>query len=240
MPPRELLQLFFLLLVFMQQAETCCRLLLTPPSLFQTELLSSWVLADAAAVTELEKQEQLQLTEEGEKKNRRRLVLQSWLFMLPSSASPGASAVVCSTPGGEPGAGVRVGSSGYEKSLDAWWEGGIHLTQAKLKFGDYTQREKTSLILTGSDQFYSRWASDVPKPVRHLRFVRHVELLNKKDRSDRTISSQDRCSQSLQRKETKTHSSSRNRSRRINGKGGILNGKKPHYEICGLTWTTEI
>lgn len=77
MPPRELLQLFFLLLVFMQQAETCCRLLLTPPSLFQTELLSSWVLADAAAVTELEKQEQLQLTEEGEKKNRRRLVLQS-------------------------------------------------------------------------------------------------------------------------------------------------------------------
>lgn len=58
--------------------------------------------------------------EEGEKKNRRRLVLQSWLFMLPSSASPGASAVVCSAPGGEPGGGVSVGTSGYEKSLDAW------------------------------------------------------------------------------------------------------------------------
>lgn len=75
--------------------------------------------------------------------------------MLPSSASPGASAVVCSTPRGEPGGGVRVGSSGYEKSLGAWQEDGIHLAQAEIKFDDYTQREKTSLILIGSDQFYS-------------------------------------------------------------------------------------
>lgn len=58
--------------------------------------------------------------EEGEQRNWRRLVLQSWLLILPSSASPGASAGCLLTPQGRlPGGGVRVSSSGYKMSLDA-------------------------------------------------------------------------------------------------------------------------
>lgn len=59
-PPREHLQLFLLLLVFMQEAQVCCHLFLTVSSLFQTGLLALWVLADVAAVMGLRKQEQQQ------------------------------------------------------------------------------------------------------------------------------------------------------------------------------------
>lgn len=138
-PPREHLQLFLLLLVFMQEAQICCHLFLTVSSLFQPSLLALWVLADVAAVMRKQEQQQHACWNEWEEEYKEASA--SELIVLSSFAFPGASTAVCWTPRESRKEKQGLAAVGCEELLGAWWQHGIHLVQAKIKFGGYTQRE---------------------------------------------------------------------------------------------------
>lgn len=160
-PPRELVQLFLLLLVFMHQAKICCHLFFTPSSVFQTELLSLWMLADVAVVMELRKRSSraclLKRVRGGmeEEVSASELTVHASPFCIPWSFC-----YCVLSPHGRIGAGYRLAAVAM---ISHWMHGGKteYVWHRPVEIW-WLYTEKTSLILIGNNQFYSHWA---PKSV---------------------------------------------------------------------------
>lgn len=180
--PRELLQTFLLLLVFMQEAQICCCQFLSVSSLCQTGLLSLWCwLIGQQWWGWGNKSSNSLLAKMSDKRNTRRLLLQRRLFVPSSSAFLKPLLLCAESPRESCKEEYGLAAMGCEELLSAWQQDGIHLAQAETSL--VTIHRENFQNFTGNDQFYSNCANDTPEPVCHIGCGYPVEMLNRKERS---------------------------------------------------------